>query len=334
MRRKARTPVGDAARRRGRARQCLAPTVEWLACLLSATSLMTQIQAGSVSLEYDTFGDCEGRPLLMVMGLSAQMIAWHEGFCELLAEAGHYVIRFDNRDCGLSEKFEHLGIPNVGEVQAAFARGETVPVPYLLSDMAADAFALLDALGMERAHVCGASMGGMIAQTMAILNQPRLASLISIMSATGDPAIRMSEPEALAAILSPPGKTREEAIERSVEVGDAIGSPTLRDPYEEKVARAARSYDRSFYPQGFARQISAITASGNRRPELEKLSLPTLVIHGEKDKLVRPDCARDTHEAIKGSKLCMVDGMGHDLPTARWSVMVEAIAEHTRLADA
>lgn len=290
---------------------------------------MTHIQAGEVSLEYDSFGDKQGRPLLLVMGLGAQLIAWHEQFCEMLAEAGHYVIRFDNRDCGLSQKFEHLGIPNVAEVQATFVRGETMPVPYLLTDMAADAFALLDALDIARAHVCGASMGGMIAQTMAILDEARLFSLTSIMSATGNPDVRISEPEALAAILSPPGKTRDESIQRSVQVGDAIGSPTLKDPYEERVVRAARAYDRSFYPQGFARQMSAITASGNRRPDLQNLTLPTLVIHGEEDKLVLPDCARDTHDAIEGSKLLMVEGMGHDLPTARWSVIVEAIAKHT-----
>ena len=293
---------------------------------------MTQIQAGEISLEYDSFGDEQGQPLLLVMGLGAQMIAWHEQFCQMLAEAGHYVIRFDNRDCGLSQKFAHLGIPNVAEVQATFARGERMPVPYLLNDMAADAFALLDALGISRAHVCGASMGGMIAQTMAILDESRLLSLTSIMSATGNPNVRMSDPEALAALLSPPGKTREEAIQRSVEVGDAIGSPTLKEPYEERVARAARAYDRCFYPQGFSRQMCAITASGNRRPELQKLKLPTLVVHGQEDKLVLPDCARDTHEAIKGSKLLMVEDMGHDLPMACWSVIVRAIAEHTGAA--
>lgn len=294
---------------------------------------MTQIQSGKVLLEYDTFGDSAGRPLLLIMGLGAQMIAWREEFCELLADAGHYVIRFDNRDCGLSEKFGHLGIPNALEVQAAYAHGEAVSVPYSLSDMAEDAFALLDALGMERAHVCGASMGGMIAQTMAILNEARLLSLISIMSATGNPEMVMSEPEAFAAILSPPGKTRDEAIKRSVEVGEIIGSPELLDPYDERVLRAARAIDRSFYPEGVSRQMSAVAASGNRRPALQALSLPTLVIHGEKDRLVLPACGRDTHEAISGSRLLMVDGMGHDLPQARWPVIVEAITELTSSSE-
>ncbi len=293
---------------------------------------MTQIQAGEVVLEYDTFGDSAGRPLLLVMGLGAQMITWPEGFCEMLADVGHHVIRFDNRDCGLSEKFEHLGIPNVMEVQAAYERGESMPVPYALSDMAEDAFALLDALGIARAHVCGASMGGMIAQTMAILNESRLYSLISIMSSTGDRAVRMSEPEAFAALLSPPGKTRDESIRRSVEVGEIIGSPALLEPYDQRVLRASRAYDRSFYPQGVPRQMAAIAASGNRRPSLTQLRLPTLIIHGEVDKLVLPACGRDTHEAIPGSQLLMVDGMGHDLPEPRWPVIVGAITELTKAA--
>ena len=290
---------------------------------------MARIQTNRVSLEYDTFGDSGSRPLLLVMGLGAQMITWREAFCSLLADAGHYVIRFDNRDCGLSEKFQQLGIPNVLEVQAAYQRGDPVPVPYLLSDMAEDAFSLLDALGIERAHVCGASMGGMIAQTMAVLNEPRLLSLISIMSATGNPEVVMSEPEAFAAILSPPGKTRDEAIRRSVEVGEVIGSPELKEPLDERISRAAEAYDRSFYPQGVSRQMSAIAASGNRRPSLSELHLPALVIHGEADKLVLPECGQDTHEALSGSRLLMVDGMGHDLPEARWPVIVEAITELT-----
>ena len=290
---------------------------------------MTQLQTGRILLEYDTFGNSGDRPLLLVMGLGAQMITWREAFCELLAYSGHYVIRFDNRDCGLSEKFGQLGVPNVLEVQAAFERGETVPVPYQISNMADDAFALLDSLGIERAHVCGASMGGMIAQTMAVLNESRLRSLTCIMSATGNPEVVMSEPEAFAAILSPPGKTREEAIRRSVQVGEVIGSPELMDPLDERVSRATQAYDRSFYPEGVSRQMCAIAASGNRRPSLEQLNLPTLVVHGKEDKLVLPDCGRDTHEAISGSRLLMVDGMGHDLPKARWPVIVQAITELT-----
>ncbi len=290
---------------------------------------MTQIRARHITLEYDTFGSPYDRPLLLVMGLGAQMIAWNEDFCEQLARAGHYVIRFDNRDCGLSEKFEQLGIPNVAEVQMAYARGEAPPVPYLLTDMARDSLALLDALGMDRVHVCGASMGGMIAQTMAIMNEYMVLSLTSIMSGTGNPQVRMSEPEALAAIMSPPGKTRDEAIQRSLEVSEAIGSPSLMDDHADRVARAERAYDRSFYPQGVSRQMCAITASGSRHAALGKLTLPTLVIHGEEDKLVLPACARDTHEAIFGSRLLMLERMGHDLPTPLWPVIIEAISELT-----
>ena len=295
---------------------------------------MTQLQTTRLTLEYDTFGDSTDRPLLMVMGLGAQMVAWHREFCQALAEAGHYVIRFDNRDCGLSQKFPELGIPNIQAVQEAVALGQPVEVPYLLTDMAADAFSLLDALGLERAHVCGASMGGMIVQAMAIMHEARVLSMTSIMSATGNPDVQMSEPEAFEALMSPPGRTREEAIERSIEVGVVIGSkPEFRDPEAERRARAAEFYDRSVYPEGFSRQMAAISASGDRRADLARLHVPTLVIHGTEDPLVRPDCGRDTHDAIAGAELLQLGGMGHDMPRRFWSNIIKAITKRTTTSE-
>ena len=295
---------------------------------------MAQIETTRLALEYDTFGKRGDRPLLMVMGLGAQMIAWHEAFCGQLAEQGHFVIRFDNRDCGLSQKFPELGIPDVDAVREAVASGEDVEVPYHLTDLAEDAFSLLDALDIDRAHVCGASMGGMIVQAMAIANAPRLLSMTSIMSATGNPDIEMSEPEAFEALMSPPGRTRDEAIKRSLAVGKVIGSdPIHLDPYEERFERAARAYDRSFYPQGIARQMSAISTAGNRRPALEALDLPTLVIHGVKDPLVRYECGLDTCSAVPNADMLAIDGMGHDMPREFWPAIIKHVTRRTTMIE-
>lgn len=291
---------------------------------------MAQVTANGITLEFDTFGENGSRPLLLVMGLGAQMIHWRDGFCEMLADRDHFVIRFDNRDSGLSEKFGHLGIPDMGEMAARLMAGEPAQAPYTLDDMAADAFGLLDALEVEAAHICGASMGGMIVQAMALNAPHRVHSLTSIMSSTGNPELPPSSDEAIAAMLSPPASGREEAIERTVRVGRVIGSPGYPAPEEEARARAAQGYDRSFYPEGVARQMAAIAAHGNRRPALEALDLPALVIHGDADPLVRVEGGHDTHQALKRSKLKVMAGMGHDLPEPLWPEIVEAIDELTR----
>ncbi len=294
---------------------------------------MAQISANGITLEYDTFGSDSGRPLLLVMGLGAQMIHWRDEFCRQLAGRDHYVIRFDNRDSGLSEKFGHLGIPDMAQMAARLVAGEPAEAPYSLDDMAADAFGLLDALGIDTAHICGASMGGMIVQVMALNAPERIRSLTSIMSSTGNPALPPSTEEAMAAMLSPAATDREGAIERTLRVSGVIGSPAYPVAEEIARARAAESYDRSFYPEGVARQIAAITAHGNRRPRLEQLSLPALVIHGAADPLVRVEGAHDTHQALKGSTLKVLEGMGHDLPEPLWSEIVDAIADLTAGVD-
>ncbi|MGE0622299.1 MAG: alpha/beta fold hydrolase [Pseudomonadales bacterium] len=295
--------------------------------------LMARIPANGISLEYDTFGSQRERPLLLVMGLGAQMIHWRDEFCELLAEADHFVIRFDNRDSGLSEKFGHLGVPDIGELAMRLMAGEPAEAPYTLDDMAADAFGLLDALDVETAHLCGASMGGMIVQAMALNAPHRVRSLTSIMSSTGNPTLPPATEAAMAAMLSPAATGRDEAIERTLRVSRVIGSPGYPVAEDLARARAAESYDRAFYPEGVSRQMAAITAHGNRRPRLEVLDLPALVIHGAADPLVRVEGAHDTHQALKGSTIRVLEGMGHDLPEPLWPEIVEAIVDLTGRAD-
>jgi len=291
---------------------------------------MAQITANDITIEYETFGSESNRPLLMVMGLGAQMIHWRDGFCEMLADKDHFVIRFDNRDSGLSEKFGHMGVPDMGEIAQRLISGEPAGAPYTLDDMAKDAFGLMDELEVDAAHICGASMGGMIVQTMALAAPERVHTLTSIMSSTGNPELPPSTDEAIAAMLSPAASNREEAIERTVRVGKVIGSPGYPTPDGEARAKAAEGYDRSFYPEGVARQMAAIAAHGNRRPALEALALPALVIHGSEDPLVRVEGGHDTHQALKGSRLKVVEGMGHDLPEALWPEIVDAIDSLTR----
>ncbi|MDH3642866.1 MAG: alpha/beta fold hydrolase [Gammaproteobacteria bacterium] len=290
---------------------------------------MPQLVANNVQLEYDTFGVPDSRPLLMVMGLGAQLIHWRPGFCEQLAASGHYVVRFDNRDTGLSEKFGHLGVPNIMEMMLRSQQGEPVDAPYSLDDLAADALGLLDALEIEAAHICGASMGGMVVQAMAINAPERVKTLTSIMSSTGNPELPASRDEAMAAMLSPAAGNRDEAVERSFAVSRVIGSPGFPAPEEDIKARAAETFDRNFYPEGVTRQMAAIAAHGNRKPALAGLSVPALVIHGKDDPLVPVEGGVDTHEALTGSELHLIEGMGHDLPELLWPEIVARIAALT-----
>lgn len=293
---------------------------------------MAQASANGIQIEYDTFGDRSGRPLLLVMGLGAQMTAWDREFCELLAERGHYVIRYDNRDVGLSTKFEFSGPPKVAAAMAASQAGEKVDAAYTLSDMARDGFGLLDALDIPRAHIAGASMGGMIVQQMAIEQPDRVLTMTSIMSTTGNPALPPAKPEAMARLLVPPPTEREAAIEHRVMTSKVIGSvPGVID--EDRLRRlAAEAYDRSFYPDGMGRQLVGIVASGPRHEKLREVQVPTLVIHGEIDPLVPLEGGKDTAASIPGAQLLVIEGMGHDLPPAYWGRIVDAISAHTARA--
>lgn len=293
---------------------------------------MPTLAANGIEIAYDTFGDPAAEPMLLVMGLGSQMLFWHEDFCRMLAERGHYVVRFDNRDIGLSTKFAHAGVPNLMDVISASLQGLPVRVPYTLDDMADDAAGLLDALGIPSAHVVGASMGGMIAQTLAIRHPRRVKSLVSIMSTTGDPSLPQAKPEVLMVIMQPPAQDRDGAIERAVNVFRAIGSPGF--PFDEEMVRdrAARSFDRCYHPEGQARQLAAIFAHGSRRDALQRLNVPALVIHGDSDPLVPVEGGIDTAAAIPGAELIVVKGMGHDNPRPVWPGAVEAISRLTQRA--
>jgi pimeloyl-ACP methyl ester carboxylesterase len=295
---------------------------------------MARVRANGIEIEYDSFGSQQDRPLLLVMGLGGQLLMWDEGFCEALAERGHYVVRFDNRDVGLSTRFDAAGVPNVMELMMQAASGKTPAVPYTLDDMADDAAGLLDALGLDSAHVCGASMGGMIAQTLAIRHGARLRSLTSIMSSTGDPSLPPAQPEAIAVLMTPPPTDRAGSLDAAVRTWRTIGSPGF--PFDEtKIrARAGRLYDRAFYPEGTARQLAAIVAHGSRAERLRDVSAPTLVIHGADDPLVPLAGGQHTAQSIPGAELLVIAGMGHDLPEGAWPTLVAAISEHTAKAEA
>ncbi|MFH8735672.1 alpha/beta fold hydrolase [Streptomyces sp. NPDC017964] len=285
-----------------------------------------------MSLAYETFGDPSDPPVLLVMGFGAQMIAWHEDFCRALADRGRYVIRYDNRDCGLSTKFDEHPV-DMGRFIAAVSSGDIASalamVPYALTDMAADGLNLLTALGIERAHVIGTSMGGMIAQKMAITEPARVLTLTSMMSSTGEPEYGQSVPEAQAVLLSPKPADREgyiaaadrELLWASRRYGDAA---LLRE-------LAARSYDRAYYPAGVGRQLGAMILDGSRAEALRTLRVPTLVIHGLDDTLIAPSGGERTAELVPGAKLLLIPDMGHDRPRELWPEIIGAVQTHTEV---
>jgi pimeloyl-ACP methyl ester carboxylesterase len=273
---------------------------------------MPQARANGIEIEYESFGDRDATPLLLTMGLGAQMVLWDESFCEALAERGHHVIRYDNRDVGLSTKFDQAGEPNV--LQMMLDPAAAPAPPYTLDDMADDAAGLLDALGIESAHVCGASMGGMIVQTLALRHRDRVRSMTSIMSTTGNRELPAADPAVSARLMQPPASNRDEAIERSVETFKVIGSPGFAFDEAGVRDKAARSYDRCFLPSGQTRQLAAILVQPDRRAALGALDLPALVIHGASDPLVPVEGGRDTAAAIPGAELLEIEGMGHDMP--------------------
>ena len=289
---------------------------------------MPRAQANGIELEYDTTGDPGAPPLLLVMGLGAQMITWDDELCRRLAAAGFFVLRFDNRDTGLSTKVESAGLNVVAAIGAALSGGR-VDAPYLLTDMADDAFGLLDHLGIERAHVVGASMGGMIAQTMAIARPERVATLTSIMSTTGNRDVGNATPEALAVLMARPPSGRDEYVTNAIASSRLLHGPVLPFDEDRAAARARASYDRCFHPAGVGRQLVAILASGDRTTSLSEVRVPTLVIHGDADPLVHHSGGAATAEAVPGAELLTIEGMGHDLPVEKWDEIVDAIVAHT-----
>jgi pimeloyl-ACP methyl ester carboxylesterase len=285
-----------------------------------------------VSIAYETFGEPGDPPVLLVMGLGAQLIAWHEDFCSMLAGRGRYVIRYDNRDCGLSSKFDDHPV-DVGALIATVSRGDLpaarAMLPYSLQDMADDGLGLLTALGIEQAHIVGSSMGGMIAQLMAIGHPARVLTLTSMMSSTGEPAYGRSTPAAQQALFDPRPSDREGYIATSER---ALTWSSRRYANLHAIRElAAQSYDRAYYPAGVGRQLGAVLLAGSRADALKALNVPTLVIHGTDDTLVDPSGGRRTAELIPGATLLLIADMGHDRPRELWDDLCDAIEAHTQL---
>lgn len=281
-----------------------------------------------ITLCYEAFGRVADPPVLLIMGLGTQMIAWPDDFCAELAGRGLYVIRFDNRDCGRSTVVSGRP-PSLREL----ALRRIAHPAYTLSDMAADTAGLLRALQLSSAHVVGASLGGMIAQTLAVEHPERVRSLVSIMSNTGHRWKGQPSPSIYRYLLRAAPREREAYVDYMLRVFDAIGSRGLPRDRERLRRTAQRSHERGLHPAGTGRQLAAIIASGDRTRALASVSAPTLVIHGTRDPMVSPSGGRATAQAIPGARLLTIDGMGHDLPDGAWSQLIDAIAEHARVAE-
>ena len=284
---------------------------------------MPHLSANGITLSYRTSGERSEKALLLIMGLGGQLIAWDEELVAALVARGFFVVRFDNRDVGRSSWFDDAGARDV--LGAMTGQGRP---PYLLADMAEDAAGLLEALELPAAHVLGVSMGGMIAQSLAIEHPELVLSLVSIMSTTGDPKVGAPHPKAIAALLRPPASDRDSAMDQAVEVWKTIGSPGF-PLHEDRVrAQAAAAYDRAFHPDGAGRQMVAILSSGDRTDGLRRLTCPTLVVHGDADPLVDPSGGRATAAAVPGAELMIVAGMGHHLPPELFDDLADRVAAH------
>jgi len=289
---------------------------------------MPQVSANGITLEVETHGDPSHPPLLLIMGLGAQLTLWPIEFVEALVARGFYVVRFDNRDIGLSTKFTEAGRPNFVALVLMTKIGLKPRLPYHLTDMAADAVALLDAMELPQAHIVGVSMGGMIGQLVAATYPERVLSLTSIMSTTSNPKLPPPGKAALAALMTP--VPPESGVDAYVKVGQmraaAIGSPGYPPDLQRQRNRLTAEYHRSFHPTGAPRQYAAILADGDRRKRLKAINAPTLVIHGEDDPLITVHGGQDTAASIPGARLITYPGMGHDLPLALVDEMADAIA--------
>jgi pimeloyl-ACP methyl ester carboxylesterase len=285
-------------------------------------------RANGIDICYEIFGDADAEPMMLIMGLGAQMVLWDDAFCERLAACGFRVIRFDNRDIGQSSQLS--GGKRLTPFELLKLRFLKIPVaaPYKLRDMAEDTIALMDVLGIRSAHLVGASMGGMIAQEIAIIFPERVRSLTSIMSTTGNPKVPPPTREAAAMLMAPPPKTRDEYIARFAQTWKILRVGSFPEDEALDRSRAERTYARGLNPAGVGRQLRAILASGSRKPRLHNVKAPTLVIHGTVDPLVHPMGGRDTAASIPGAKLLMIEGMGHAIPVPMWPQIIDAIDQH------
>jgi pimeloyl-ACP methyl ester carboxylesterase len=290
--------------------------------------------ANGIDICYEIFGDAASEPLLLIMGLGAQMIHWDDDFCRQLAARGFRVIRFDNRDIGKSSRM--TGGKRLSPIELLKLRFLKIPVtaPYKLIDMAKDTVGLMDVLGIKSAHLVGASMGGMIAQEIAISFPQRVRSLTSIMSTTGNPKVPGPTREAGAMLMAPPPATKEEYFERFAKTWKILRVGSFPEDEALDRSRAERTFERGLNPAGVGRQLRAVLASGSRKDRLRMVTAPTLVIHGSVDPLVRLEGGKDTAESIPGAKLLMIEGMGHALPIPMWPQIIDAIDKHAHGAKA
>jgi len=297
---------------------------------------MAQITANGINIEAERFGPEDRETVLLIMGVGAQLTLWPVELCEELVNRGYHVIRFDNRDVGLSHKFDDRGVPDMAAIMGALMSGQQPEAPYTLEDMAADAVGVLDALGIEKAHIVGASMGGMIAQLVASLYPERTLSLTSIMSNTGNPELPQGQPEAMAALTAPAADPNdlEAVVARGMHTWKTIGSPGYPTPDEQLREWILRDFKRSFHPQGMLRQMAAIVSNGDRRVKLGNIKAPTVVLHGADDPLVPLAGGEDTAKSIKGAELIAVKGMGHDFPVSLAGTFADAIEKAARRAGA
>ena len=286
------------------------------------------ISANGIDICYEIFGEADAEPMMLIMGLGAQMVLWDDAFCERLAACGFRVIRFDNRDIGHSSQL--TGGKRLTPFELLKLRFLKIPVaaPYKLRDMAEDTIALMDVLGIRSAHLVGASMGGMIAQEIAIIFPERVRSLTSIMSTTGNPKVPPPTREAAAMLMAPPPKTRDEYITRFAQTWKILRVGSFPEDEALDRSRAERTHARGLNPAGVGRQLRAILASGSRKERLRNVKAPTLVIHGTVDPLVHPMGGQDTAASIPGAKLLMIEGMGHAIPLPMWPQIIDAIDQH------
>ncbi|KQW36647.1 alpha/beta hydrolase [Rhizobacter sp. Root404] len=293
-----------------------------------------QISANGISLEVEDHGSPAGEPLVLIMGLGMQLVAWHPDFVAMLVARGFRVIRFDNRDIGLSQRFDHLGVPNLALDSLRFAVGMKIKAPYTVADMADDTAALLAAMGIPSAHICGASMGGMIAQQLAVRHPQRVKSLTLIMTSSGARSLPGPSLKVRSALISRPAdpKNVQSVIEHYVKLYRLIGSPDYPAPEAYLQERLGQSVRRSYRPAGTARQMVAIAADGNRSPLLGQIRQPTQIIHGKADPLVPVEAGIDLGAKIAGAEIDLIPGMGHDLPTPLWPRFVAGIAGAARRA--
>jgi pimeloyl-ACP methyl ester carboxylesterase len=292
---------------------------------------MTKARVGKTEIEYEAIGNPESEPLLLIAGLGSQLLAWPDEMCEALSNRGFFVIRFDNRDVGLSTRYSNSGIPDFAQINASYARGERPKVPYTLEDMASDAVGVLDTLHIDKAHVCGASMGGMIAQVLAYKYPSRVLSLAVIMSTTGDPKLPPGKPEVMATFFAPVPTEREAYIEELAKRDRLIYGTFDFDENQDREYRA-KEYDRGYYPEGSIRQLAAMAVPGNIVSEIAAIRAPTVVIRGTEDPFYPIEATKEIASTIPGAELITIDGMGHSFPREVLPKILDAISANSKKA--